>query len=112
MQIYIYNNSAISDKLVFRSIDSLQVEFEFIHTDNDKPTESYSIKGIADNIDPDGGAAFEEFDPSGQGSPMELYSWEQNGKKLLIIIPLVTVDYVGIEYQIGNNEKYIVTLKE
>lgn len=112
MQTYTYNNSAISDKLVLLPIDSLQVGFEFTHTNNDKPTESYSIKGIADNIDPDGGAAFDEFDPSGQGSPMELYSWVQNVKKLLIIIPLVTVDYVGIEYQIGDNEKYIVTLKE
>jgi len=112
MQIYAYNNSAISDKLVLRPIDSLQVEFELTHTDKNQPSENYIIKGIAENIDPDHGADFDEWDPTGEGNPMELYSWEQTGKKLLLIIPLVTVEYVGIEYDNGGKEKYIVTLRE
>jgi hypothetical protein len=112
MTTYTYNNPKITDKLTLKQIDDLHVEFEFTHIDNNNPSKNYILSGVAENADPDGGADFDFLDPSGEGNPMELYLWENDNRKLDIIIPMVTVDYVGIEYKAGDNEEYKVTLTE
>jgi hypothetical protein len=112
MKTYTYNNPKITDKITLKQIDDLHIEFELTHSDNNDPSKNFKLNGKAENIDPEGGADFDFLDPSGEGNPMELYVWEQDNKKLDIIIPLVTVDYVGIEYKIGDNEEYKVTLTE
>jgi len=62
--------------------------------------ESYSGNFMASNIDPDGLSSLEEFDPSGEFNPVQVFDATLNGKVIYIIIPHEEMEegnYVGFE---------------
>ncbi len=98
MELYKFKDSNVQESINYKVVDTNHVEFTFEHSDLKNKEKSFNLIGVAENIDPEGGAAFDEFDPSGEGNPIEIYSWEKDGKKFQILIPIVEANYVGIEY--------------
>ncbi len=70
-------------------------EFNKIHTD---------ITAI--NIDPEGLSGLEEFDPSGDFNPVQVYDSKFNGNIFRIVVPYETLEnggYIGFEIIDGND---------
>ncbi len=83
----------------------LEINFELTFTDNN----GLEVKenGVATNPDSEGLASLEEFDPSGNFNPMEMYIYKSDNHLIKILIPLVELEdeYIGVIIEKNNGDE-------
>lgn len=82
--------------LSYKEDGELEINFELTFTNNNGL--EVKEKGVATNPDPEGLASLEEFDPSGDYNPMEMYIYKSDNYLIKILIPLVELEdeYIGV----------------
>ncbi len=95
---FFFEDSYSSDVLDFSQVDTL-INFSLKHLDKRNGQCSFHITGIAKNIDPEGGMAFDEFDPENMDSPTEVLNFSDEKYSILIAIPLTKSSFVGIDLE-------------
>jgi len=91
--------------LSYKEIGELEVNFELNFTNNSGL--EIMEKGVATNPDPEGLASLEEFDPSGNYNPMEMYIYKSDNYLIKILIPLVELEdeYIGVTIQKNTGDE-------
>jgi len=100
-----FSNSNKNQKCIisYEENGELKIEFELSLRNNDGL--EIIEKGIATNPDSEGLASLEEFDPSGDFNPMEMFIYNSENYFIKILIPLVELEdeYIGVT--IENTER-------
>ncbi len=91
--------------LSYKESGKLEINFELIFTNSN----GLEIKenGIATNPDSEGLASLEEFDPSGDFNPMEMYIYKSDNYLIKILIPLVELEdeYTGVTIEKNTGDE-------
>lgn len=95
MKQYSISNEENVITLNIEQVAEYDLKFELMFEDKNI---TINKNGIAVNPDPEGMASLEEFDPSGDFNPMEMYIFSTDEYLIKILVPLVEVetDYVGL----------------
>jgi hypothetical protein len=103
MKKFSYSNENQKCIISYKENGELKIEFELSLRNNDGL--EINEKGIATNPDSEGLASLEEFDPSGEFNPMEMFIYNSEKYFIKILIPLVELEdeYIGVT--IENTEK-------
>ena len=97
--LYTAANNNFLDTLTLDRYDNQSYYFKFKHKDKLNPSHSLDLEGVAANIDPEGNAAFEEFDPEGKGEPTEINVYQNTKYKCSFYMPLTQSPIAGIEIE-------------
>jgi hypothetical protein len=109
--LYTASNGNYTDSLEYSKRYKNSNNFIFKHKDKKDPSRSFNIRGTATNIDPDGNASFEEFDPEGKGGPTEIDAYSNEKYKCSFYVPLTESPIIGVEIKALKGILYNGTYK-